>query len=101
MCWEVARHLHLRQAMQGEEGASPYPRDAVALGDLAAAQTPGVSHQPADESQAPRQITLAGTWHCLVFFFFGGNRGNVGSDADSLHTICCKKKRKRKNGRKR
>lgn len=53
MCWEVTRHLHLRQAAQREEGASPYPRDAAALGDLAAAQTQGLSHQPADESQAP------------------------------------------------
>lgn len=48
MRWEVTCHLHLRQAAQREEGASPYPRDAVALGDLAAAQRPGLSHQPAD-----------------------------------------------------
>lgn len=67
---EVTCHLHLRQAAQREEGAPPDPRDAVALGDLAAAQR----HRP--QSSAGRLITLKGTLHievadmALLFFFF-------------------------------
>lgn len=39
--WKVKCHLHLGQAVEGEEGVSIYPCDVVALGDLSVAQRRG------------------------------------------------------------
>lgn len=91
MRWEVRRHLHLRQAAQGEEGASPNPRDAVALGDLAAAQTPGLSHQPADESQGSRHGIA------FSFLFWGGKLWKCGEWCrPSAYNLSDKKKNQQK-----
>lgn len=49
MWWKVKCHLHLLQAVNGEEGTSPDVCDAVALGDLTAAQR--------KKETAPRQST--------------------------------------------
>lgn len=53
---KVKCHLHLSQAVEGEEGMSPYQCDAVALGDLTVAQRRG-STSVNRLTRAGKQIT--------------------------------------------
>lgn len=70
MCWEVECHLHLSQAVEGEEGTSPYPCDAVALGNLTVAQRRGCASVGRLIALKTFHISRWRVWDFFFKFFF-------------------------------